>query len=455
MSSFGFDGKKVFVYGLGVSGRVTAISLLEDGVDVYVWDDRNANRTPEMSGLENLNFVPPHEINWEDMAAMIKAPGIPMDMPAVKEAQKHHVPIMGDIDLLYRRNPNAQYIGITGTNGKSTSTALVTHILAKNGKNALFGGNIGTPVLSLPDVDKEGIYVLELSSYQLENLREMHLDAALLLNLTPDHLDRHGDIETYFKTKMRIFDRCYVETSCVMGVDEDILAQAALMYTSFLTVSVDGQKASYNVTRQGKFMENGKEIADLTYFDNLPGTHNWQNIACTYALTKKWLTNDEFFTALRSFVGLPHRMERVHDIGRIHFINDSKATNGEAAARSLNSFENVYWIVGGKPKADGLDGCKDSFHKVRAAFVIGEAEAQFVEELKDSVPVFACGNMETAIREAYAAAIQENLPVANIVLAPACASFDQFNSFEHRGDVFASLCRQITAPLEDVSQVKS
>lgn len=455
MASLGFTGKKVYVYGLGSSGKVTALALLEDGADVYVWDDREANRPLEMDGFSRLKFAAPEEVDWPRLTALIKSPGIPMEMPVVQQALENNVQVLGDIDLLYRREPEATFIGITGTNGKSTTTALVTHVLERQGYEVACGGNIGKPALSLPELGKDGIYVLELSSFQLEMLQETHFAAMLCLNLTPDHLDRHGDMAGYLAAKMRIFQHAGKDDTKVMGVDQDVIAKAAATMPDAVTVSVEGKPATLNVARNGKLMQEGRQLADLSYFDNLPGCHNWQNIACAFALTSKWLEPDQFFSGVRTFVGLPHRMEKVREIGRIRCVNDSKATNGEAAVRALQSFDHVYWVVGGKPKDGGLAPCIAHLDKVRAAFVIGEATDDFAETLSQHVPTFRCYNMETAVREAYTTAVREELDGAHIVLAPACASYDQFNSFEHRGDVFASLCRQLQAPLEEVGKVNA
>ncbi|PZP40210.1 MAG: UDP-N-acetylmuramoyl-L-alanine--D-glutamate ligase [Pseudomonas fluorescens] len=431
---YGFGQKAVCVYGMGASGKATARALQDAGVEVFVWDD-----TPDFDA-DGFAVRAPDAIDWTRIGAVVKSPGIPMQTPLVRAAQAHNVDVMSDIDLLGRRDgkSGASFIGITGTNGKSTTTALVGHILRTCGYKVAVGGNIGTPALALPDMPKNGVYVLELSSYQLETLHDLQVDGAMLLNITPDHLARHGTMEEYLGAKLKLFDLAKAGSVQVMGVDQPLLRGQAEV-RGVTTVSV-GDIADYMI--QGTTLMHGMTtVLDVSEFPHLPGPHNAQNVACAYALlVPRWVTTAEFKDAARSFKGLPHRLEKIATVGGVLFVNDSKATNGDSTVYALQSFENIYWICGGKPKTDGLGACVKHLGAVRAAFTIGEATDDFADELtRHNVPSFKCHTLDVAVREAFAAARSEGLKDAVIMLSPAAASFDQFRSFEHRGDVFVNL----------------
>ncbi|RYG62025.1 MAG: UDP-N-acetylmuramoyl-L-alanine--D-glutamate ligase [Alphaproteobacteria bacterium] len=435
---YGFGNRCVYVFGLGASGRATAEALLEAGVDVVVWDDQSGPDEKE------LTAKPPEQMDWSRVGAVVKSPGIPMDVPLVKMAQAHNVPVMGDIDLLWRRDgmSGASFIGITGTNGKSTTTALVGHILRTCGYKVAVGGNIGTAALALPELPRNGVYVLELSSYQLETLCEMQADGAMLLNLTPDHLARHKDMTGYLAAKMRLFDLAKAGAVQVVGIDQPVLQDVA---QGKLTVSV-GSEADY-VAKNGQLWHGNDSLLQLDELPHLPGPHNAQNVACAYALlVPRWVTAAEFKDAARSFKGLPHRLEKVGSVEGVLFVNDSKATNGDSTVYALQSFKNIYWICGGLPKTDGLGACVDHLDAVRAAFTIGDATEMFAEELTaHQVPTFKCHTLDVAVREAFAAARTEALEGAVVMLSPSAASMDQFRNFEHRGDVFVNLVQGIMA----------
>ena len=442
----GFSGKTVYVYGLGKSGQAAVNALLEDGAYILAWDDRESNLNSDFNGAGRIGRVSPHDVDWDSVAAVMKSPGIPSDRLVFKAAKKAGVPIIGDIDLLYRRNPEASFIGITGTNGKSTTTALVAHVLRSAGVEAVAGGNLGQAALSLPVLDEGGVYVLELSSYQLEMVERIQLDASVILNLTPDHLDRHGTMEAYLEAKARIFSQTKPTAPRVITVDTPQLQHFASSQpeTGLKTLTQQGNTAEYRVTQDGKLMHHGRQVADLTYFDNLPGPHNWQNIVAAKLLCAPWVDGDAFFKHLRTFRALPHRMEKILDIHGVKFINDSKATNAESAVAALQSFSNIYWIAGGKPKAEGVTPCLDHLSNVLAAFLIGDAEDDFEAELDAYIPCFKCGTLEEAVRQAFDTARQEGQDDPVVLLSPACASFDQFFSFEQRGDAFAMYAQQTT-----------
>jgi UDP-N-acetylmuramoylalanine--D-glutamate ligase len=447
---FGFGGKIAYVYGLGTTGKGTAQALMDAGVKVVVWDD-SAER--EKSGFEVKS---PSAIDWAQVGGVVKSPGIGMQAELIKTAQAKGVPILSDVDLLWRREgmAGANFIGITGTNGKSTTTALVGHILREAGKKVAVGGNIGTAALALPELPVGGVYVLEFSSYQLETLRELKVDGGILLNLTPDHLARHGTMENYLAAKLRLFELANPGAVQVLGIDQPILQDLAGK-GGFTTVSVqqEGTRSEERGTRgghidytvwDGAIWHSGKRELELG-FEHLPGPHNAQNVACAYALlVPRWVSHAQFVAGAKSFKGLPHRLEKVATVGGVTFINDSKATNGDSTVYALQSFENIYWICGGQPKTDGLGDCVKHLEAVRAAFTIGEATDAFAKDLDEhGVPVFKCYTLDVAVREAFAAARSEGMKNAVVMLSPAAASWDQFRNFEHRGDVFVNLVQNL------------
>lgn len=435
---YGFGHKAVMVYGLGSSGRTTALALQDAGVEVFVWDDQDDFNSGPDATLFSVRA--PDAVDWTRIGALIKSPGIAMTAPLVRAALAHKVPVMSDVDLLYRRDGGngAAFIGITGTNGKSTTTALIGHILRVCGYKVAVGGNIGTPALALPELPKNGVYVLELSSYQLETLTDVQVDGALLLNLTPDHLARHGTMEAYLAAKLRLFDKAKAGAVQVMGVDQPLLRGQAET-RGVTTVSVTGI-GDYMVT-DGKLTHGVDTLMPLDDLEHLPGPHNAQNVACAYALlVPRWCTAAEFRDACKSFKGLPHRLEKVGRVGDVLFVNDSKATNGDSTVYALQSFMNIYWICGGLPKTDGLGACVQHLGAVRAAFTIGQATEDFATTLaQHNVPSFKCHTMDVAVREAFAAAKSEGLEDAVVLLSPSAASMDQFRNFEHRGDTFVNL----------------
>lgn len=416
---FGFGGKAAFVLGLGLSGLSVARALQGYGVRVMVWDDGEAARKQaEEAGFYVQN---PEHVEWHKVGALVKSPGIPTTHPAAMAARKSGADVLGDIDLFWlaRQSSGARFIGITGTNGKSTTTALVGHILEQAGFDVQVGGNIGVAPFEMLNVEEGGFYVLELSSYQLETLRYAAFDAAVFLNLTPDHLERHGTMGQYLSTKLKLLKAVKDEGVRVLGIDSEPTRKYAEEHPAGLTtVSI------------GATTESG--------FENLPGPHNAQNIACAKAVVQAFLpAGFDVDAAIRSFGGLPHRMERVGEKHGILFINDSKATNGDSTVPALRSFENIYWICGGKPKTDGLGAAVHALENVRHAFTVGQAGPAFAETLRLShVPVQECGTIDAAVQAAYEAARLEGLANPVVVLSPAAASQDQFRNFEERGNMF-------------------
>lgn len=446
--------RPVLVYGLGASGRAAIDTLVGAGIPVWICDDADGDWASEWTGRTEVTVREAiQDADFNDIQAVLKSPGISFDAPIIVRACQRQIPILGDIDLLWRRarGEGAVFLGITGTNGKSTTTALVGHVLktvlgaklAAKGARVAVGGNIGTPALALPDVGTGGFYVLELSSYQLEMARDIAVDGAIFLNLTPDHLDRHKTMDAYGAIKHKIFDLALPDAVCVMGIDQPIMAEMAKK-TSAVTVGVTNVQAQV-VVRDGIIYRDGQVLLSMTDLPHLPGPHNAQNVAAALALlVPRWMTAHEFQSAAQTFKGLPHRLEKIAVVDGVAFINDSKATNGDSAVYALQSFKNIYWICGGRPKSDALGACLEHLQHVRAAFTIGEAAPAFTKDLAArGVAVFQSDTLDKAVADAFAAARTEQLQDTVVLLSPAAASMDQFKNFEHRGDVFANLVRQM------------
>jgi UDP-N-acetylmuramoylalanine--D-glutamate ligase len=452
-----FAGKDVAVFGMGLSGIAAGRSLLSGGAAVYAWDDSERGR--EAARAAGLPLADLKNQNWRKFDALVLAPGVPLTHPephwTVKLAHRHGVEIFGDTEIFCRERRAAgadtKLAAITGTNGKSTTTALTAHLLGAAGCDALSGGNIGTAVLGLPPFASGRHYVLEFSSFQLDLTPSLHADAAALLNLTPDHLDRHGTMDHYAAVKAKIFEHIPASGCAVIGADDAycdaIAAQAIARGTKVARISAktpvsDGIYASGTEL----FETVGGAIinrTDLRGISSLRGSHNAQNAAAALALARSLgLPWDALAEALRTFPGLAHRMEEVRRIHRVLFINDSKATNADAAERALASFSNIYWIAGGKPKEGGIASLAPYFSRIAKAYLIGEAAAAFAETLKGHVEFAQSETLDRAVAEAAADALAQKGD-AVVLLSPACASYDQFPNFEVRGDKFRSLVQAL------------
>ena len=350
-------------------------------------------------------------------------------------------PLVCDIELLARSCPEARFVGVTGTNGKSTATTLIAHILKTAGHKVVAGGNLGTPALDLPAFDADGIYVLELSSYQLELLGQARFDVGVLLNITPDHLARHGGMEGYVAAKASLFGRLRPGGTAVLGVDDDHCRAicASLRHRAHVrSVSVAGAADISAV--DGLIKEGSAAVADLRAIATLPGRHNWQNAAVSYAAAHALaIPLDDIRRGLESYPGLAHRQEWIATIDGIRYVNDSKATNADAAEKAMVCYSDIYWIIGGQAKEGGITSLDALFPRVRRAFLIGEASDAFAATLEGKVAYERCGTLDVAVERARRAALAGHRPGAVVLLSPACASWDQFKSFEHRGDVFRSL----------------
>lgn len=433
----GFSQKKVFALGLKDTGLAAIAALQTDGAIVHGWDDNPEQRRAAREKFPHLTLTDTPD--WQTIAALVRAPGFKLSHPLIQQASAHNVPVMGDMDLLWRRQHGKGnvFIGITGTNGKSTTTSLIAHVLKQAGHVVAAGGNLSPPAIALPDLPTGGIYVLEISSYQLLTTHELTLNAAVFLNLTADHLDIHGTLENYRDAKLRIFSRMAEPAVKVLGVDQPILQREAEKLKNINTLSTTAQAADYTVNAAGELFEKGVKIADLSTLTNLPGPHNWQNMACAFVALKPWVSADVFVQHARTFAPLPHRMEPVGEHQGVRYINDSKATNADSSIWALKSFENIYWIIGGVAKADGIAPCIPHMQNVKAVFAIGEAAENFMATLAPVMATTHSRTIEQAITQATRAAQQAGGGV--VLFSPACASFDQFKNYQHRGDVFREL----------------
>lgn len=443
-----YKDKIVGVFGLGRAGQAAVDALVAGGAKIMAWDDTAASREGlKAQRNKNIELIAPAKWEWDEMVAVILSPGVPLTHPKPHEvvalAKQYHCPVIGDIELLYQACPHATYIAITGTNGKSTTTALVGHILQQAGRQVQVGGNIGNAALSLEPLSQGGIYVLELSSYQLDLVASTRFDVAVLLNLTPDHLDRHGDMQGYMIAKAHIYDRQSKSDTAIVAVDDEHTTLVASLLkeepAKVITLSAYGKDATLTA-KDGMLNDpHTGTIIDLRGIKGLQGQHNWQNALAAYAATKAvGVAPEVIATAMQSFPGLVHRMEWVSAMDGITFINDSKATNADATSHALKSFENIYWIVGGKPKSGGIESLLSLAPRIAHAYLIGEAETQFAETLQGRVAFTLCKTMQTAVKAAYEDAKQAG-QTAVVLLSPACASFDQYANFEQRGDHFKTL----------------
>lgn len=441
------EGKTIGVLGLGKTGTAVAKALRAAEIDLVVWDDNMAARAEFSIDRERpIVIEPPQQWDWRAMDLLVLSPGLPLTHPephvGVRLARAAGVPIVGDIELLYQAQPEATYIAITGTNGKSTTTSLIGHILAQAGRRVQVGGNLGNAALNLEALDKDGIYVLELSSYQLDLLESTKFDVAVLLNISPDHLDRHGDMHGYIAAKQHIFDRQTPQDVAVVGVDDGIceaICRSMIAAPQRRVIPIGAsQHIDGGVWVKDGVLHAGDDAMNMAECKTLRGTHNHQNAAAAYAACAAvGLSHAQIVAGMKTYPGLAHRMQQVGVVEGVVYVNDSKATNADAAAKSLGSYEQIYWIAGGVPKAGGIASLAAFFPRIKKAFLIGQAAEQFAATLQGHVPYEQCSTLDNAVLAATTQARKDALPQAVVLLAPACASFDQFKSFEHRGDAFA------------------
>jgi UDP-N-acetylmuramoylalanine--D-glutamate ligase len=442
-----YAGRTVAVLGLGASGTATVHALNAGGAHVVAWDDK-ADGACLPIPLTHYDAW-----DWDALECIVISPGVPLHHPtphpAVQLAHTHGVRITSDITLLMESCAQAQYIGITGTNGKSTTTALMAHCLRTMGANVQCGGNIGVPALALEPLDEHGIYVLELSSYQLDSMDSGVLDIACLTNITPDHIDRHGCMDGYVHAKERIFRGQHPQAhAAIIAIDDEHTRHIAQHRPHAMTVSAYGtQGAAWSM--DGSDMLDARAGSgempryDLSIIPSLLGAHNHQNaLIVMAACVAAGFDPNAIYDAMQSFGGLAHRMERVRMADHVLCVNDSKATNADAAAKSLGAYDNIYWIVGGVAKAGGIESLAEYMPRVRHAYCIGEAAEAFAQTLRGfAVECTISGTLERAVQDAFLEA--RGREGAVILLAPACASFDQFKNFEQRGDRFKVLVENL------------
>lgn len=458
IAAAGFEKRNVAVLGLGKSGLATVRSLEAGGAKVFAWDDAPAKR--DEAAKEGFLLVDSSDWDWQSLAAMILSPGIPFTHPephpAVKRAQAAGVEVIGDIELFQRAvkasGKPARVVAITGTNGKSTTTALIGHMVRRCGGNAQVGGNIGKAVLELDEPEASTVYVVEVSSYQIDLAPSLAPNVAVLLNITPDHIDRHGTVEHYADVKARIFAHQGEADTAVIGIDDGFTSdictrELAKRVEKVVPVSV-GKTISRGIYALGGQLYDSLgtqtvKAGDLSAIKTLAGAHNWQNAAAAYATGRALgYQRERILAAFESFPGLAHRMEIVGEADGIRYVNDSKATNADAASKALATYENIYWIIGGKAKEGGISSLEEWFPRIRRAYLIGEAASAFAETLRGKVEAIHCGTLDRAIDAASRDAAADSAELKVVLLSPACASFDQFKSFEERGDVFRAAVQE-------------
>jgi len=463
----GFEGKRVAVFGLGRTGLTAARALIAGGAEVALWDEKAGAR--DQATAEGLPVVDLASADWSGFSALLLSPGVPLTHPhphwTVERAKAAGVEVLGDIEL-FARTVNAapahkrpKIVAITGTNGKSTTTALIGHILTAAGKDARVGGNIGLGVLGLEDMHGGAVYVLELSSYQLDLTSSLKPDVAILLNVSPDHLDRHGDMTGYVAAKRRVLLNQGPGDTAIVGVDDPWCQRICTEITAANRRTICPISAGRAIGRgvyalQGVLYDGSgervSEVCDLLRARALPGRHNWQNAAAAYvAVRALGVTPQDAAEGLMTFPGLAHRMELVGQIDGVRFVNDSKATNADASRAAMSAYSRFFWIAGGVAKAGGIESLADLFPRVDKAYLIGEAAPDFARTLDGHAAVEMSGDLATAVADAFAdaravaAASGEEVVV---LLSPACASFDQFADFERRGDAFRQIVQTLAVP---------
>jgi UDP-N-acetylmuramoylalanine--D-glutamate ligase len=446
------------VFGLGSSGNATVRGLLDGGATVAAWDDSAAGR--EAAAKAGVPIVDLTAADWSQFSSLVLAPGVPLTHPephwTVKKAQAAGVEIIGDVEIFFRERaaqaPGAPVIAITGTNGKSTTTALTAHILKAAGFDVQMGGNIGRAVLTLEPPAPERFYVLELSSFQIDLTPSVAPTVGVLLNVTPDHIDRHGTVEHYAAVKERLVAGAYVACVCVdddycidvlkrrvekgpacaFSVKHKLAPGYSLLDDTLVCASRDGLAV---------------KLGALSGIGSLRGSHNAQNALAAVSAVRECLnaigkaSDLDWQGALSSFPGLAHRMEEIGHLGKVLFINDSKATNADSTEKALLSFpRDCFWILGGKPKEGGITTLAPYFKSIAKAYLIGEASDDFAATLERAhVPYVRSGTLDQAVAAAAADAQSSNGGEPVVLLSPACASYDQFKNFEVRGDAFRAL----------------
>lgn len=448
----GYERKRIAVMGLGVAGLPAVRALMASGAHVLAWDDSAESRN--RAAAEGAPIVDLLAADWAGVDTLVLSPGIPHTFPkphpVAARARKAAAAIVCDIDLLGRACPDAQYVGITGTNGKSTTTALIAHILKSAGRALAVGGNLGPAVLDFAPLGKDGIYVLEMSSYQLERTFSIAFDVAVLLNVSPNHIDRHGDLAGYVAAKSRIFAPTQRvggnrrQQTAVVGVDDDEcrrIADSLERRLRVVRITREPPGAGMVGAEGTKLVDRSegaaRVVVDLKEAQDLPGRHNAQNAAAAYAATRALgVAPAAVAAAMKTYRSLPHRLERIATIDGVLYVNDSKATSPEATVWALTSYDRVIWIAGGLSKEVGYDALIPYLPRIAHAFLVGKAAQEIAAFLdRHKIPNTITARLDRAVPAAHARATAERSAKV-VLLSPACASFDQYRSFSERGDDF-------------------
>jgi UDP-N-acetylmuramoylalanine--D-glutamate ligase len=460
-----FAGTKVALFGLGGSGAATARALAAGGADVAAWDDSEpARKKAREAGLPIIDLA---AADWRNFAALVLAPGVPLTHPephwTVGKAQEAGVEIIGDIEIFCRERrliaPSAPFVAITGTNGKSTTTALTAHLLREAGRDVQLGGNIGRPILDLEPPGVDRVHVIECSSFQIDLTPSLNPTVGALINLSPDHLDRHGTMANYSAIKERLVAHAEI---ALVGVDDEYCRAIAVRMKEreakdgrphVVTISAEPSDTSDVYVENRVILPHDRErmdaLGNLARADALRGAHNGQNAAFACAAARALgVPSPSMQWGLTSFPGLAHRMEQIGRIGRTLFVNDSKATNADAAEKALLSFSDIFWIVGGKAKEGGIEPLRPLFPKIAKAYLIGASSEYFAKTLEGSVLFERCGTLDHAVQAAARDAGRSPAKEPVVLLSPACASYDQFANFEARGDKFRMLVKELIARSE-------
>jgi UDP-N-acetylmuramoylalanine--D-glutamate ligase len=445
-----FAGKRVGVFGLARSGISCATALRLGGAEVFAWDD--SEPAVEKAKGEAIAITNLHTIDFKTLDALVLSPGVPLTHPephwTVVKARAAGIEIIGDTEIFARELAKAgsKLVAITGTNGKSTTTALIGHVLKQGELDVDVGGNIGLAVFNLRQPQAGRVYVLELSSFQIDLMPSLKPDVGILTNITPDHLDRHGTLEHYAEVKARMFARQAGNDLALVSVDDHFSAAIAApleqrgqgLPVSVIRDLAHGISAPEGILRH-RFKGKLHAEIDLRAMPALKGRHNWQNACMAYgAAMALGVDVEEITAAMASFPGLAHRMQEIARAGNVAFVNDSKATNADAAEKALSSFDNIYWIAGGIAKAGGIAPLAPYFPRLAKAYLIGAAAADFAKTLHGKVPFVMSETLEQAVAAAARDAGTSTRPNPVVLLSPACASFDQYKNFEVRGEAFAA-----------------
>lgn len=434
-----FKNKSVAIFGLARSGISCSQALIAGGAKIFAWDD--SEPAVEKAKSEGIPITNLHTVDFKILDSLILSPGVPLTHPephwTVVKAKAAGIEIIGDTEAFSRevRGSGAKIIAITGTNGKSTTTALIGHVLKSAGLDVDVGGNIGLAVFNLRSPAKDRIYVLELSSFQIDLMPGVAPDVGILTNLTPDHLDRHGTMENYAAVKAHLFAKMGVGNSALISVDDEWCAAIADNVPTSRRVSVL-QRLENGISAHDGILRDGEIAIDLRDMHGLKGRHNWQNACMAYGAAKALgVSTEDITVAMNSFPGLAHRMQQIAVVNGVPYINDSKATNADAAEKALASFDHIYWIAGGMAKSGGIAPLASYFPKIAKAYLIGASAADFAKTLEGKVDYVISDRLENAV----AAAAQDAKAGGVVLLSPACASFDQYKNFEIRGDAFVGL----------------